>query len=424
MTAATSLASGITAAAAAALIAAAGAQANPAFRPGAPGIGDPYVPSDGNGGYDVRHYRLDLRYTPRTDRLSGVATIRSAATQDLSRFNLDLVGLDVRRVTVDGRRAGWSRRGGELIVRPRRGLRRGTAFEVAISYGGVPEPTGRPVRGGQSGFIHTDDGALIAGQMGAARTWFPVNDHPRDKAAYTFRLTVPAGLTAVANGALARRRTRGGATAWTWRATDPMAPYLTTAAIGRFELRAYRRAGIRLWDAIDPDLRAGGGMPRTGAQLALSQRGNLAYRRLMRTIDVPAEGGRLSFWVRRDTEPADLVFVEARRVGGDDWTMLPDLNGHTRARPGPPCAHLLDLHPFLGHYAARDGDGRCTREGTTGRWWASRGTSDGYEHWSVDLSAYAGSQIELSISYVTDDSVTYDGVFVDDIAAPAGAGST
>ena len=91
------------------------------FSPGAPGIGDPYFPLAGNGGYDVRHYGLDLRYDPATDRLSGVATIRATATQDLSRFDLDFVGLDVRAIAVDGRPAGWRRDGGELIVRPRAG---------------------------------------------------------------------------------------------------------------------------------------------------------------------------------------------------------------------------------------------------------------------------------------------------------------
>jgi hypothetical protein len=30
------------------------------FRPGAPGAGDAYFPFAGNGGYDVRHYDLDI----------------------------------------------------------------------------------------------------------------------------------------------------------------------------------------------------------------------------------------------------------------------------------------------------------------------------------------------------------------------------
>ena len=75
----------------------------PSGVPGAPGLGDPYFPLDGNGGYDTRHYLLDLSYDPATDVLRGVATIRARATQNLSAFNLDLTGLNVRAIAVDGR---------------------------------------------------------------------------------------------------------------------------------------------------------------------------------------------------------------------------------------------------------------------------------------------------------------------------------
>ena len=76
--------------------------AGPKFTPGSPGIGDPYFPTDGNGGYDVGHYDLALTYDPATDQLTGVATITATATQNLSAFNLDFVGLDLRSVKVDG----------------------------------------------------------------------------------------------------------------------------------------------------------------------------------------------------------------------------------------------------------------------------------------------------------------------------------
>jgi len=41
-----------------------------------PGIGDPYFPLDGNGGYDVGHYSLDVSYDPPTDHLTGTAVDR------------------------------------------------------------------------------------------------------------------------------------------------------------------------------------------------------------------------------------------------------------------------------------------------------------------------------------------------------------
>ena len=254
------------------------------FLPGAPGAGDPYFPLDGNGGYDVGHYLLDLDYDPTTDVLSGTATITARATQNLSSFNLDFDGLTVRSIEINGRPAEWSRDGAELTVTPKRGLRNHTRFTAVVTYDGVPETLSDG-----SGFFHTDDGALVAGQPHVAATWFPVNDHPIDKAAYTFELTAPAGLEVVSNGVLRQSRTRDGWTTWTWDAKEPMASYLATMAVGEFDVRAYRHDGLRFWDALDPDL-FDPVEPRTGDQFALSQVGDLSYKRLARTISVPAAG--------------------------------------------------------------------------------------------------------------------------------------
>jgi hypothetical protein len=48
--------------------------------PGAAGAGDPYFPTQGNGGYDVAHYGLDIRYIPASKVLSGTAQITANAT--------------------------------------------------------------------------------------------------------------------------------------------------------------------------------------------------------------------------------------------------------------------------------------------------------------------------------------------------------
>ena len=393
----------------------------PRFAPGAVGAGDPYFSTDGNGGYDVKHYLLDVKYVPATDRLTGVATIKARATQNLSRFNLDLQGLTIRSITVNGRSASWSRAADELTVTPRHGLPRSKDFTTVIRYDGVPQTLDDG-----SGFVHTDDGTVVIGQPHVADTWYPVNDHPTDKAAYTFRIAVPAGLEAVANGVLKDRRTKHGWTTWTWDAKEPMASYLTTATIGQFDLRAYQRQGVRYWDAFDPDL-FDEAAPRTGQRYALSQRvaaNEPSYKRLARTISVPAAGADLSFWITRDTEPNwDYAFVEAHTVGQDDWTTLPDLNGHTSQDTGFVCPFWLELHPFLTHYQTAQGD-TCAPTGSSGSWWAASGRSEGYEQWKVDLSAYAGKNVEVSITYASDDVVQLPGVFVDDIVVSTGAGTT
>ena len=391
------------------------------FQPGSPGAGDPYFPLDGNGGYDVKHYLLDLAYDPKTDLLEGVATIRARSTQDLSRFNLDLDGLTVRSVKVKGRTAAWTRDAGELSISPASGIPADRRFTTVIRYDGVPKALGGGPIG--SGFVHTDDGALVAGQPHGATTWFPANDHPIDKASYSFRVTVPNGLEAVANGTLEGRRTEDASTTWVWEAREPMASYLATAVVGEFDLDAYRNDGISYWDAIDPDLLVPV-EPRTGDQFAISHRSEPSYKRLTRTISVPEGGAELSFWLQRDTEPNwDFTFVEAHTLGKGDWTTLRDLNGHTSSDTGFVCPYWLGLHPFLAHYQSVKGE-TCSPTGTTGKWQAVSGASDGWEQWSVDLSRFAGRDARVSITYASDDVIQHNGVLVDDVVVSTGAGTT
>ena len=221
---------------------------------GAPGGGDPYFPWAGNGGYQVDDYDLSLRYTPSSRAMSGTAVLTARATADLSSFNLDLRDFRVRSVRVDGRAATFTKSQGELKVRPAAPLAAGRAFRVTVVYEGT---TGRPTdaSGALYGWVSTPDGALVANEPEGASTWYPVNDLPTDKATYTFRIDVPAGKTAVANGDLVSTVTRQGRTTFTWRAEDPMASYLSTASVGDYELRRSRTAsGLPIIDAVDRDL--------------------------------------------------------------------------------------------------------------------------------------------------------------------------
>jgi hypothetical protein len=388
---------------------------------GAAGLGDPYFPLDGNGGYDVQHYDLDLAYEPATDVLTATATITALATQALSRFNLDFDGLTVRSITVNDHPAKWHRARGELAITPAADLPDGDPFTTVISYDGIPGPIPENESGG---WVTTDDGVIVAGEPHGAATWYPANDHPTDKATFTFHVDVPAGLQAVANGRLVTVSTDAGRTTWTWDAEEPMSTYLATVNVGAYSLDDYSVDGIDYWDAIAPNLLEPVAAPRTGTQLAISGAADLSYKRLSRTISVPAGGANLSFWIDRNTEfPWDFVFVEAHTAGLDDWTTLEDLNGHTSQSTGFVCPFWLDLHPFLTHYQTGTRRG-CDPTGTSGSWWAATGDSGPAEEWAFDLGAYAGSDVEVSISYASDDIVQRTGVFIDDIVVSTGAGST
>jgi aminopeptidase N len=238
-----------------ALTSAGGAAA--AFTPGSAGLGDPMFPNAGNGGYDVQSYDLTLDYTPSSNRLVGTAVIGARATQDLSSFNLDLRGFTISRLLVNGRAATFTRDGGqELTVTPRTGLGSGSTFVVTIDYAGEPAVVTDPDNSIE-GWVPTDDGAFVVNEPQGSPAWYPCNDNPRDKATFDFSVSVPAGLTVMANGVLVSNATRDGKTTWVWKETDPMATYLATATLGKFDLTISTVGNIPSYVAVDPQLPKG-----------------------------------------------------------------------------------------------------------------------------------------------------------------------
>jgi len=229
------------------------------FVDGAPGTGDDYFPFAGNGGYDAAHYDLDLTYDFRTQVLDGDVSMEARATQNLRRFNLDLRGFDIAKLTVDGKRAAFARAGEhELEVTPRTGLRAGHRFTVQVRYRGVPEDVIDP-DGSSEGWVKTPDGAFVVNEPQGSPGWFPVNDDPNDKASFDFAITVPEGKTALANGVLTGKRTKRGWTTWSWRMRSPISPYLTTATNGDFTLTVDRlRDGTPIYNALAPGTTAEG----------------------------------------------------------------------------------------------------------------------------------------------------------------------
>jgi aminopeptidase N len=219
---------------------------------GSAGVGDPLFPQAGNGGYRVGHYDLRLKYAPQRRMLRATATIAARTTKALSSFHLDLHGLRVDRVVVDGDLAHWQRRGQELVVRPAAALAADAAFTTRVRYHGSPRTYIDP-DGSREGWSYTDDGAVVASEPVGAMTVFPANNHPSDKARFDVAITVPDHLKAVSNGTLTGRRTSQGWTTWRWHEPDQMATYLMTATIGRFRmLRDRGPEGLPIWSFIDP----------------------------------------------------------------------------------------------------------------------------------------------------------------------------
>lgn len=203
---------------------------------GEAGLGDPYFPALGNGGYDALHYSIDLDVDMDNRQFSSIVTIQAIATESLVRFNLDFLGFAISRVTVNGVEASFERDLRELIISPAEQLVQGNEFTVTVEYSGSPGVNLDPNANAFSqGWIWIENGSFVASEPDGASLWYPVNDHPSDKASYTIEVTVPQPYSVAANGILQdiinqedARRT------FIWQSNDMMASYLVTVNIGEF----------------------------------------------------------------------------------------------------------------------------------------------------------------------------------------------
>lgn len=206
--------------------------ANP--RAGGDGVGDALFPGIGNTGYDVQHY--DLAIDLSGDEFRAEANLELIADAPLTRFNLDLVGMTVDRIFINGVAATFERDDRELIITPASTVPAGPVITVKVEYRGTPEPIEDPAGPVPLGWRTEAWGTYVASEPLGAATWFPANDHPTDKATFLIRVTVPEGQTAIGPGILISETTTATRTTYVWASTDPMATYLASVVTGDFAM--------------------------------------------------------------------------------------------------------------------------------------------------------------------------------------------
>ena len=237
---------------------------------GSAGIGDPYFPNMGNGGYDALRYQIDLDVDPVSGSLRGSTTIQARALQDLDSFHLDFDGLKVDTVSIGGAAAGSERKGAELVVHSPRRLVKGETFSVLVTYHGTPEnrtdAEGIPV-----GWHHEGGVVYTLDEPQGAATWFAADDHPSDKATYGFRITVPQPYVAIANGVLTGVESAGADRTYVWEMQRPLASYLAAVSIDNYvteEKTLTDGVGIRNYFSADLAPTAEAAFADTGEALA------------------------------------------------------------------------------------------------------------------------------------------------------------
>jgi aminopeptidase N len=216
---------------------------------------DPYLPHNGNFGYRVSRYELELEYKVAINRLSGTATITAVTLAELRTFTLDLSSaLSVTKVSVNGGRpAAFNSSGGKLSIALSSALPAGAAMTIVVRYGGTP----RPIRSlwGDVGFEELTEGVLVAGQPNGAASWFPCDDHPSSKASYRIAISTENPYRAIANGELTSRRTRAAMTTWTYELAEPTSTYLITLQIGVYESHRLQKSPVLIEAALPSRLK-------------------------------------------------------------------------------------------------------------------------------------------------------------------------
>jgi aminopeptidase N len=225
--------------------------------PGSPDSGDSLFPHQGNGGYDVEHYAIALRWRT-SGSITATIRIRAVATQALSAFNLDFRGLQVDSVTVAGApAASTGRTGQELTITPASPVLDGQTFRTVIAYHGIPHFLTDP-DGSADGWLETSDGATVMAEPIGSMTWFPNNDTPSDKATYAITVTAPQSKTVASNGRLVQvdvSPSPGNTATWHWREDDQMASYLATVSIGDYDtVTGTSHRGVRLRSFVDASM--------------------------------------------------------------------------------------------------------------------------------------------------------------------------
>jgi hypothetical protein len=232
------------------------------------GLGDAYFPLEGNPGYDTQNYTIDITVDPDDIlQISGVTTIDALATSELPNFHLDFLGLEISDITVDGVAATFTRDGQELTVSPATPIADGANFAVVVAYAGKPQPYADPAlyfmrppllaSELNTGWIEWADGYIGAvSQPDGGMVWFPSNNHPSDKATYTYRITVDAPKIALATGILQEVIAADENTnTYVWEMAEPMATQVTGVMIGEFDLvESQSPDGVPIRNYFTPDL--------------------------------------------------------------------------------------------------------------------------------------------------------------------------
>ncbi len=206
-------------------------------------IVDTFAPELGNNGYDIKHYDIAINLDPekKFEIIDASVVISLETTEALSDILLDFIGYTISNISLveTSTKLDFDRTESKLIIHLPKETPINTILEIQIDYSGtaITEPSRFVDFAPSVGFFYPDGKHMfIASEPDGARYWLPCNDHPQDKATYSFSITTPPNNRGIANGILLEEFINSdGTETYIYEHNDPMASYLATIIVGEFE---------------------------------------------------------------------------------------------------------------------------------------------------------------------------------------------
>jgi aminopeptidase N len=217
---------------------------------------DSLFPEVGSSRYDVKHYAISLSYQLSGD-IKAKTTLTARTRKPLTSFSLDLEGLTVDSVRVNGHAANFSRRDNKLIIKPSMAV--DGRFVVSIKYHGKPVTHIDPDESKEGWIPTAGGGATVLSEPVGAMTWFPNNNTPRDKATFDMKITVPSKFEVAGSGDLRSVRKHDGKETWRWQQPYQQATYLAMISIANYDvyhstMTTTTGRKLPIWSFIQPEL--------------------------------------------------------------------------------------------------------------------------------------------------------------------------